>query len=563
MWLNDARAEALRISGFINSSVTQTLSSLRSYSALFYGSSNVSAQEFSTAAKFVQSWDAEIPIDSLAYAQRVTRRERAMFEAQLGMPLRVFGSERAAPKRYESFGVVFLGLEEEHFRRGDDLMTVPEMRSVVATAYRAPDNVILGPMFRIHDGHLHALAGYSVANGSRDGVVVALLNFGALLEPLVTRQTASGLSLRLIERDNEGRAYSVLNPVIGGLEPAAETVATFPVRMSFGQARWELDWDVMPWYKGGPQHQGALGVEWGGGIASLVIGLALFLLADQHTRVRRLVEKKTAELHNRQQDLVSAKEQAEIANRAKTQFLASMSHELRTPLNAIIGFSEIIKDEAFGPVGNQRYLEFVEDIHGSGQHLLSLINDLLDLSKIESGKDQVHEEVVVVDLVIHSAMKLVRHRANEGGVDLQADVEADLPELYADQRKLTQILVNLLSNAIKFTDTGGRVNLKAWFREDQGFVCQITDTGIGIEPDDIPRALSHFTQLDGDLERRFEGTGLGLPLAKSLTELHGGSLDMESQPGVGTIVTVCLPASRRVEMPPHAAMAGTEARLAV
>jgi signal transduction histidine kinase len=218
-------------------------------------------------------------------------------------------------------------------------------------------------------------------------------------------------------------------------------------------------------------------------------------------------------------------------------------------LNAIIGFSEVITNETFGPIGSVKYREYTNDIHESGHHLLGLINDILDLSKVESGTEELHEDKIEIPEIISSALKMVRQRAEQGGIKLEIELRDQLPALRADERKLKQILVNLLSNAIKFTDAGGNVTLSVRCRMDSGYVFQIADTGIGIAPEDIPKALSRFGQVDGDLNRQFEGTGLGLPLTKALVELHGGALDLQSEVGVGTTVTVRFPAERLVRSP--------------
>ncbi len=257
------------------------------------------------------------------------------------------------------------------------------------------------------------------------------------------------------------------------------------------------------------------------------------------------LERQGVDLVRLADDLLIARDEARAADRAKSEFLAAMSHELRTPLNAVLGFSEIIKDETFGPVGNVHYRAYAEDIHDSGKHLLGLINDILDLSKIESGTDELQADEIEIPEFVRSTLKLVEHRAEQGGVKLELELADQLPALRADKRKLKQILVNLLSNAVKFTD-GGEVALWAWCRMDSGHVFQITDTGIGIAPEDIPKALSHFGQVDGDLNRQYEGTGLGLPLTKALVELHGGILDVQSKVGVGTTITVRFPAERIV-----------------
>jgi signal transduction histidine kinase len=253
-------------------------------------------------------------------------------------------------------------------------------------------------------------------------------------------------------------------------------------------------------------------------------------------------------LESKNRELIAANEKADFANRTKSEFLAAMSHELRTPLNAVIGFSEIIHNEAFGPC-DEKYRDYALDINQSGQHLLDLINDILDISKIESGAGEIDEEQIEIRVVIQSVVTMVKGRALKGDVNLELDAPDHPPALRADNRKLKQILVNLLSNAIKFTDPGGTVILRIWCRTGSGYVFQVVDTGIGIALDDISKALAPFQQVDGELSRKYEGTGLGLPLAKSLVELHGGSLDLQSRLGVGTTVTVRFPADRIVWQP--------------
>ncbi len=242
--------------------------------------------------------------------------------------------------------------------------------------------------------------------------------------------------------------------------------------------------------------------------------------------------------------LVEAKAKAEIANRTKTEFLANMSHELRTPLNAIMGFSELLKGQMLGPVGNPTYVEYARDIHQSASHLLQIINDILDLSKVEAGKIELDERAVDLHALVTASLRLIGERAGEAGVQVSNEVPADLPRLFADERLLKQILVNLLSNSVKFTPSGGTVKVQAW-REPNGVMAlAVADTGIGIAADDLPKVMEPFRQADAALSRKYEGTGLGLPLVKSFIELHRGVFELKSQVGAGTTALSRFPRDR-------------------
>jgi signal transduction histidine kinase len=244
-------------------------------------------------------------------------------------------------------------------------------------------------------------------------------------------------------------------------------------------------------------------------------------------------------------------------DQTKSQFLATMSHELRTPLNAIIGFSEIMKAEILGPI-SPRYREYASNIHRSGSHLLALINDILDVSKLDAGKVELIDETVDVAAIVAECAALVEPQAVGSGVTLDAELPKGEYLLRADSRRLRQILLNLMSNAAKFTLAGGYVRVLVSTCKD-GLSIAVADTGIGIAPEDIPRAFERFGQIDSTLARKYEGTGLGLPLARHLTELHGGRLDLESQVGVGTTITLNFPASRIVTQRETAAASGRRA----
>ena len=235
---------------------------------------------------------------------------------------------------------------------------------------------------------------------------------------------------------------------------------------------------------------------------------------------------------------------ATAASRAKTEFLANMSHELRTPLNAVIGFSEVIKSQPFGPIGAPQYAEYVDDIFNSGQHLLSVINDILDMSKIEAGEMHLTEAVFDIQTVTESCARLISERARRNQVKLFTETPDDLPLLRADERMVKQMFLNLLTNAVKFTPAGGKVELRAEMDAVGCLVVSIADTGVGIAPKDMEKVLQPFGQADTSLQREFEGTGLGLPLVRSMAELHGAHLAIDSTPDVGTTVTIRFPVAR-------------------
>ncbi len=280
------------------------------------------------------------------------------------------------------------------------------------------------------------------------------------------------------------------------------------------------------------------------GLALLVIWAAAVVLAAAKRREAMFADR----IAEQSAKLAATRTHAQLANQTASEFLSNMSHELRTPLNAILGFSEIIRNEMFGPLGNDRYRGYITDIQNSGQRLLDLVNDLLAIAKIEAGRVELAENVIdATDLVRHCA-SVARTQARTKHVMIEVDISGGLPPLNADQRKLRQILGNLLANAVRFTPAGGRVRISAWCRPETGHVFQIADTGTGIALKDVPLALAPFGQVGSPLHEDQEGVGLGLPLAKALVELHAGSFGLQSEPGVGTTVTVRFPAERIVSL---------------
>jgi signal transduction histidine kinase len=267
-----------------------------------------------------------------------------------------------------------------------------------------------------------------------------------------------------------------------------------------------------------------------------VAGVGVFVVKQLRGREAMETELRTAKLA------------AESASSAKSEFLAHMSHELRTPLNAIIGFSEIIKNQKFGP-GSERYPVYAGDILSSGRHLLGLINDILNLSKLEAGRFVLHEEDIDLQALVDACLNVLSTQAVAGRIELSATLDSGRRWIRADERRLRQVLLNLLSNAVKFTPEGGKVRVSSVPRND-GLAISVSDTGPGIAPEDIPNAMTPFGQIDSKVRRKLEGTGLGLPLARQLVELHGGTFSIDSKLGAGTTVTFVLPRDRIIAVPP-------------
>jgi signal transduction histidine kinase len=274
------------------------------------------------------------------------------------------------------------------------------------------------------------------------------------------------------------------------------------------------------------------------------------------------VTRDLTEVKKREMALIDAREQAVLANRAKSEFLANVSHELRTPLNAVIGFAEVLEVELYGPIENDRYRSYIRDIRKSGLHLLSLINDILDFSKLEAGKLELRLELCDCTAVAEDAAHQIEYLAQEQGIRFTLDVPPAPLVILADARSLFRALLNLLSNAIKFTPSGGSVTLRYRVGENGAAVFSVIDTGIGIAAQDIEKALTPFGQIDSDMARRYRGTGLGLSIVHGICELHGGTLDIDSRLGKGTTVTITIPDQRsrgaRAPKTPSLATLGAE-----
>ena len=298
------------------------------------------------------------------------------------------------------------------------------------------------------------------------------------------------------------------------------------------------------------------------GVSLVLTALVIFIVWSQSQRAKRVVDivnrrtralKEAHEeleqhyklLQNLNKDVEEARKSAETANRAKSEFLATMSHELRTPLNAILGFSQLLQEQALGPIGDKRYVDYAKDIHSSGSHLLAIINDILDLAKLEAGKIRIEHKVLSSRLLVERAVTLLQQQAQGKGIKLSAEFAPGMPDrIYGDELRLRQILINLASNSLKFTNQGSvtvRLHPKAFPTGQPGWVLEVEDTGIGIPEEKQATLFDRFTQVDTALSRRHGGVGLGLAICRELVDRMEGKISVRSTPGVGTTMRVHLP----------------------
>lgn len=662
VWFAKASRDAYTATGAAQAWLNQFFVSLRAAAIRFRSDHELDSSDLKAIAFDLETWGMDIYPETLAFAWRVSRNRRQEAEAFLGGPFTVFGApERVAPKVYESFVVAASSGVAGGLVPGVDLASDEVTREVVATAYRTPDEVTMGAAFKDAGGTLRTIVGTAVHNGAEQGVLVAPMNLNLFFADLMAQHVPAGLNLRLAERRTEVAEESVLKYLIGTDVPRTDAVYTETIRLTNGKAKWDLYWDAMPDYAGGPRTGTAEAIRYGGTLVSFMVALMFGLLFAENSVVSRRVDQRTRELNQQrlfmelvfgsvsdplvvadasrritrvnsaftrdfgypaeeiegchgsvlfadddefvrvgreipdgndaaglapfevrfrrrngdvflgemvrsrivddegglvgyvnvvrdisarkaaEEGLREAMEAAESGNRAKSEFLANMSHEIRTPLNAIIGFSDILLSGAFGEFRNEKHSEYVRDIRHSGAHLLAIINDILDISKIEANRYELEIKRINIVDPVRTARRIISEQVRDADLRLSIHVADDLPMIAADPTAVTRMLINLLSNAVKFTPAGGAIVLEAARGGDGGIRLSVSDTGVGINADALGHVLTPFGQVASAMARGHQGTGLGLPITKWLIEEHGGALDIESTVGNGTKVVLTFP----------------------
>jgi len=402
------------------------------------------------------------------------------------------------------------------------------------------------------------LANPFITKSGLPGLVIQLVDFPGLLSQVREEMASPEALMHLYAKSRWGDGGHEIEFGKPQTSAMATTISPFQKSFVMGEGSWSLT--ITPGANAFPVDYSAAFVT--ASVCVLLTGLFFFIVWSQLRRARRvadIVNRRTRALkeahdeleehykllQNLNKDVEESRRSAELANRAKSEFLATMSHELRTPLNAILGFSQILSEQALGPIGDSRYVEYSNDIHSSGSHLLSLINDILDLAKLEAGKIHIEKNAISTRLLAERVVTLLSQQAENKGIEFKAEFEENMPDnILGDELRLRQILINLCTNAIKFTQTGSvttRLFSKPFKNGQAGWVFEVQDTGMGIPEEKQATLFDRFTQVDAALSRRHGGVGLGLAICRQLVDRMGGKISVRSMVNVGTTVRVHLP----------------------
>ncbi len=537
-WFERGRQASVELSSAVDTALLQIDAQIRALAVLFHSSAQVDADELAEAESRLSGDGLNVALSGLAFAVR--RDGRDVSELAVGTLVRsatAADADAIAPGAALHFPIALAGRRDSPFRRGMDLMGHEALQAMAMSAVSMPGAAVMSPAFAM-DGVWYAGFAVAVPNGPEDGLLFGVLRLDDLFARTV-RWKPDGIELRLMQRPSAWAARSSPVLVHGVATPPTDAVATFDHRFTHGEARWHLQWSLLPTYLGGPDLVPARLVGGGGAVLSLMVGLALCLLIHQNALIRRRVDDRTAELSK-------ALEMAEQGSRAKTNFLSVIGHELRTPLNAVIGFSDLLEAMQTSPEARS-YLGFVQ---AGGRHLLRLVSDLLEIAQAESGELALNESTVALSDLIGEAVRAAAPLAVHSGVALEIRLDDDLPPVRGDPDRLRLILDNLLLNAVRAASANGRVTVGAVGCGDgTGLQVSVSDSGPGMTESQVTASLRLFEQVEDPMNRRNEGLGIGLPLCRHLIRLHGGALSIDTGPGRGTIVMVTLPRHRVLPRP--------------
>ncbi|MDF1793781.1 MAG: HAMP domain-containing sensor histidine kinase [Thalassobaculaceae bacterium] len=537
-WLDRGRLEAVELSAAIDGALLQVEAQLHALAILFYSSNRVEIGELAEAEAKLPSDGLSVTLTGLAYATLVAGAERYTYEQRTGTLLSPPGRpDHLAPGSFSHFPITLASRRNSLFHRGADLAANPALRSMALSAVRLHNAVVMSRAFMI-DGEW--LIGFAIAapNGNEDGLLLGVLGLDSLFERTI-RWKPDGLSMRLLQYPSSWEEQSGPEVARGTAEPPADALVSLDHRFTHGEARWNVQWSVLPDFRGGLDLMPAWLLGVGGSVLSLILGLTLGLLIYQNALIRRRVDERTIELRK-------ALHAAEDGNRAKTNFLAVIGHELRTPLNAVIGFSDLL-ERIQTTSQSQNYVRFVQT---GGRHLLRLVNALLEVAQAENGGLTLEEEAVNLGDLIRGAVHSASPPMEETTAEITIHIPDDLPMVRGDAERLELIIVNLVLNAVRAAGDRGRVDVDAQVRAGDGGVrLTFRDTGPGMTESQVTASLRLFEQVEGPLNRRHEGLGIGLPLCRHLLHLHGGSLTIHTHPGRGTVVAVDLPGDRTLTQP--------------
>ena len=565
-WLQRAKVDVTRVTDIANAWLLQTETAVRAVASRIPDTGAADTTTLQAALDDIDQWGLEVTPEALAAIRRLRRDDRAAFERRAGGPISTVGNPaEPAPSAFESFPVIATTAPEGPLAPRADLATHPAMRMVATAALRRPGQVFTGPFFDGPGGAKLALVGLTLGSVT-DGALIGTLNMSEFFDGLISLYVPKGIVLRLFASDHEALVSAAYKPVLGPVRAAPDTAETITIRITHGQARWQLNWDIMPDYLGGPPVHSAETVRYGGSALSLALTLMIAVLSLRNLRISAEVEARTAELRESEErlqlqvvelrdneqrleaqsaELVGLAEDVELVrlelqkqNDQKDKFFSIIAHDLRGPFGALLGATSMLSDyvEHFDKV---KIAEYATNMNRTAQTVFKLLENLLEWSRLQMGQLEFEPAELNLKAIVDTNRELFEPTAEEKGIRLVTDC-AEALSVFADEHMVDTIVRNLINNALKFTPAGGEVRIGAHIADDWAVV-EISDTGVGIPADKIGRLfrLDEKTSTVGTGGET--GTGLGLNLCEDLVKTQGGRISVESTEGEGSVFRFTLP----------------------